>query len=47
MSDLSQIQDVVKRAILSLLEDGSSPQDIIEGFENELDRFETLVFDYE
>ena len=47
MSDLSQIQDVVKRAILSLLEEGSSPQDIIEGFENELDRFETLVFDYE
>ena len=47
MSDLNQIQDAVKRVILSLLEDGSSPQDIIEGFENELDRFETLVFDYE
>lgn len=47
MSDLNQIQAAVKRAILSLLEEGSSPQDIIEGFENELDRFETLVFDYE
>lgn len=47
MSDITHIQGVVKRLILSLIEEGSSPQDIIEGFENELDRFETLVFDYE
>jgi chaperonin GroEL (HSP60 family) len=40
-------QQVLKDLILDLMDKGCSPQDIIEGFENELDRFEQLVFDYE
>lgn len=36
-----------KTLILDLMDKGFSPQDIIEGLEEELDRFETLVFDYE
>jgi hypothetical protein len=47
MIDRAHVQGVVKLLILSLMEQGGSPQDIIEGFEEELDRFESLVFDYE
>lgn len=36
-----------KTLILDLMDEGYSPQDIIEGVEDELDRFEELVFDYE
>ena len=45
--DRDHIQNVVKQLIIDLLDDGCSPQDVIEGFEEELDRFETLVYDYE
>ena len=41
------VQQEVKDLILDLMDKGCSPQDVIEGFENELDRFEQLVFDYE
>jgi hypothetical protein len=47
MTDVNYIRGVVKLLILSLLEQDASPQDIIEGFEEELDRYESLVFDYE
>jgi hypothetical protein len=46
-ADRKQIQFWVKQAILDFMDDGCSPQDIIEAFEAELERFENLVFDYE
>lgn len=36
-----------KTFILELMDEGYSPQDIIEGIEQEVSRFEELVFDYE
>ena len=45
--DRLYVQESVKNLILELMDKGCSPQDVIEGFENELDRFEQLVFDYE
>ena len=41
------VQQEVKTLVLELMDMGGSPQDIIEGFEEELERFEELVFDYE
>ncbi|AGK86725.1 hypothetical protein S-CBP2_0019 [Synechococcus phage S-CBP2] len=41
------VQQELKNLIVDLMDKGCSPQDIIEGCENELDRFEQLVFDYE
>ena len=46
-AELQIIKNRVRDLIIELMDDGASPQDIIEGFEEELDRFETLVFDYE
>lgn len=46
-AELQIIKNRVRDLIVELMDAGASPQDIIEGFEEELDRFETLVFDYE
>ena len=46
MSDVLFVQRFLKTFIVDLMDEGYSPQDIIEGVEEELDRFETLVFDY-
>lgn len=35
----------LKTLIVDLMDEGYSPQDILEAFETELDRFESLVFD--
>lgn len=47
VADLHLVRSKSRELILELMDDGASPQDIIEGFEEELDRFETLVFDYD
>ena len=44
-SDVQFVQRYTKTLILDLMEEGYGYQDIIEGIEEELDRFESLVFD--
>ena len=46
MPDLLFVKGHIKVFIIDLMDEGCSPQDIIEGIEEELDRFEELVFDY-
>lgn len=46
MSDILFVKRFIKDFIVDLMGKGYSPQDIIEGIEEELDHFETLVFDY-
>ena len=46
MPDILFVKRFTKEFIVDLLDKDCSPQDIIEGIEEELDRFEELVFDY-
>ena len=46
MSEVLFVKRYLKTLIVDLMDEGYSPQDIIEGIEEELDHFETLVFDY-
>lgn len=45
-SDVDLVQRYTKTLILDMMDRGYSYQDIIEGIEEELDRFESLVFDH-
>jgi hypothetical protein len=45
--DMKYVRRSLRELINSLMDEGVSPPDIIEGIEKEVSRFETLVFDYE